>query len=183
MRLTAKTLGLVKVRKEVLDEQLAKRIPPQALRFLEDHASWTVSVLKLAEVQEFLSLMLRKEEMNEGSVPEVVVMVLPYPHASREAPIAHGSFLPGLCQIRVYPGLASYHQLEGMTDAKVRKFQEVVADGDSGIRFAQRHILTVIHEILHVKYGHDEPLVELRSHEYMDEFFAWLKSRPSLRAR
>jgi hypothetical protein len=166
----------LQIRKEVLDEERIRTVPPRALEFLEDHAMWTVRVLRLEDVQRFISTMTGREGMREESTPEVIVMVLPYPHENAEAPIAHGSYLPGLRQIWIYPGLASNKELEGMTDPEVRRFQEVVAGGDGGIRFAQRHILTVIHEILHIKYGHDELPVEEKSQEHMSQFFPWLKS-------
>jgi hypothetical protein len=172
---------LVGIRKAALDQAQLEKTPPRALRFLEDHADWTVRVLNLDDVQLYLSMILEREGMDEASLPDVLVMVFPYPHESREAPIAHGSYMPGLRQIRIYPGLASYKGLEGMTDPQVKVFQEVIADGDSGIRFAQRHILTVIHELLHVKYGHDEALVDEKSEEYLKEFFVWLRGRTTVR--
>jgi hypothetical protein len=143
------------------------------MKFLEDHAIWTEKVLNLEEIQSFLSVIAEREGISSESLPEIMVMVLPYPRNGIDSPIAHGSYLPRRNQIRIYPGLASWEELEGSTDPNVRSFSEVVAR--SGAQFAQRHVLTVIHELLHVKYGHDENLVDEMSEGYLEEFLAGLK--------
>jgi hypothetical protein len=166
----------VKIRRAVLEAASVEQVPPQAMRFLEDHAVWTEKVLNLEEVQSFLASIIELEGISEEYLPEIAVMVLPYPHASPKSPIAHGSYLPSVNQIRVYPGLASYTELEGMAGTRVKAFHEVISDGNAGALLAQRHIHTVIHELLHVKYGHDEALVEEMSQEYLTKFFSWLKN-------
>ena len=141
-----------------------ERFSKKRVGFYLKYASFVFRTLRRPSFQEFLSWMLRKENIEENMLRDVEVRVLPFKKKN-------GNGLAGNCntgngKIQIYPRTLKF----------CRKFMEQSGRDRFTSYVGIRARAALIHELLHLKYASDEEKVRQLTQEY---FAVFTQNRPT----
>lgn len=141
----------------VSNRKKAANCTEKRLGFYAGYATTVSQTLRKPLFQRFLHWILKREEIEKRDVKDIQIRVFPFQKEN-------GKFLAGRCNvdgvIRVFPKRWAFIQ-EKLRNHKKENIKTYVR---------RRAMATLIHEILHVKYGGDEGKVRHLTEKYFKIF-------------
>lgn len=135
------------------DDEKLDAFSQRHVRFYVKYSSFVFKALQKPTFQKFLGWMLKKEKIEERSVKQVHIKLLPLRKSGQG--IA-GKCDPARGRIQIYPKTVKFCQM----------FRQRFGRKNLFVYAGSRARAALIHEILHLKYTKDETTVRELSEEY-----------------
>ncbi len=171
---------MLKIRRANPSQELLESLSEVERKFHLEYAELIVKFLQNPDLMEFIESMISKKEgIDLSQVKDIRVMVPPplddVTKISRTA--KHGYFNHYNNSITIFPSLPYEIGISKISD-KEKAFADLMKENEVMTKYVIPYaIKTLIHEILHVKYRHEEmKVLELTEHYYL-EFVGMLKSK------
>jgi len=139
------------------DDEKLDAISHNHVRFYVRYSSFVFRALQKPTFQRFICWMLKKEKIEEKSVKQVHIKVLPLRKSGQG--IA-GKCDPARGRIQIYPKTVKFCQM----------FRQKFGRDSLSMYAGNRARAALIHELLHLKYTTDESTVRELSEEYFCTF-------------